>query len=103
MANSANRMITGVQIRMARIAIGWTIGELAQAIGVSVSAIQRAEQTEGVPRMRASTLFQVQRALERGSAAAGGVVFVDSDDQYGPGVRLRRQLNDKDQPATGNG
>lgn len=93
-------MITGAQIRMARVAVGWTIGDLAQATAVSVSAIQRAEQTEGVPRMRASTLFQVQRALERGNATYGGVVFVDSDDQYGPGVRLRRKLNDRDQPSS---
>ena len=95
-------MITGAQIRMARVAIGWTIGELAQATGVSVSAIQRAEQTEGVPRMRAPTLFQVQRALERGNAGQGGIVFIDSDDQYGPGVRLRRRLNDQpSNPRTG--
>lgn len=92
-------MITGAQIRMARTAIAWTIGDLAQAAGVSTSAIQRAEQTEGVPRMRAPTLFRVQRALERGNASHGGVVFLDSDEQYGPGVRLRRRLNEKDQPS----
>lgn len=89
-ANFVSQMITGAQIRMARTAIGWTIGDLAEAAGVSASAIQRAEQAEGVPRMRAATLFRVQRALER------GVVFIDGDDQYGPGVRLRRRLNDKD-------
>jgi transcriptional regulator with XRE-family HTH domain len=90
-------MITGAQIRMARTAIGWTIGDLAQATGVSISAIQRAEQSEGVPTMRAPTLFRVQRALQRGNTTHGGVVFIDSDDQYGPGVRLRRRLNDRDQ------
>jgi transcriptional regulator with XRE-family HTH domain len=79
-------MITGEQIRMARAALGWTVADLARESGISTSAIQRAENTAGVPTMKSTNLFRVQRALE-----IGGVVFVDADAHGGEGVRLRRR------------
>jgi transcriptional regulator with XRE-family HTH domain len=81
-------MVTGLQIRMARAALGWSIVKLASLTEVSVSAIQRAEQSEGVPSMRATSLFRIERAL-----LDGGVVFVGNagEDNLGPGVRLRKR------------
>ena len=84
LTNSIRHMITGLQMRMARAALGWSIGRLATLTGVSVSAIQRAEQAEGVPSMRTTSLFRIEQAL-----LDGGVVFIDAND-LGPGVRLRR-------------
>jgi ribosome-binding protein aMBF1 (putative translation factor) len=81
------RMITGRQIRMARAALDWSAAELASRSGVSASSIQRAEAVDGVPTMKSTNLFKLQRALE-----IGGVMFVDADETAGEGVRLRRRL-----------
>jgi hypothetical protein len=80
-------MISGPQIKMARAAVHWTVADLSKATGLSPSAIQRAEDAPGVPKMKSTNLFRVQRTLE-----AKGLIFVDSDDTAGEGVRLRRPL-----------
>lgn len=79
-------MITGSQIRAARALIGWTTQTLADASGVHYATLSRAEQLDGVPSTRASTLAAIQAALEQ-----AGVVFLDTGDTRdgGPGVRLR--------------
>jgi ribosome-binding protein aMBF1 (putative translation factor) len=79
-----SRMITGRQIRMARAALGWTVAELAERSGVSTSAIQRAEAVVGMPTMKSTNLFKLQRTLE-----LGGVRFTDANGG-GPGVRMRQ-------------
>jgi transcriptional regulator with XRE-family HTH domain len=76
-------MITGSQMRGARGMLGWSIQKLADEAGVSVSAVQRAERSEGIPNMRTASLFRVRQALER-----AGVIFIDSNE-FGAGVRLR--------------
>jgi len=79
-------MLTGAQIRAGRALLGWTAAALAERSGVSYPTVQRAESTDGVPRMKAPNLFAIQRALED-----GGVVFLDPGEhrEGGPGVRLR--------------
>jgi len=79
------RMITGTQIRAARALIGWNSTELAANAGLSYATIQRAESVEAVPRIQANNLSAISQALE-----SAGVVFVGSDNQGGPGVRLTR-------------
>jgi transcriptional regulator with XRE-family HTH domain len=81
-------MITGVQIKMARAAVGWTVAGLAKRSGVSASTIVRAELAGGVPVMKSTNLFRIQRALEQ-----AGVIFIDADDAAGEGVRLRRRVS----------
>lgn len=79
-------MITGAQIRAARALLGWTSQQLAEASGVSYASISRAEQNDGVPGMRATSLAAIQGALE-----AGGIIFLRYGDTRdgGPGVRLK--------------
>ena len=77
-------MITGVQIRAARFALRLSAQELAKLASVSLPTIQRLEQVDGVPSSRASTLGDVQKALE-----AAGIEFIGSPDD-GLGIRLRR-------------
>lgn len=80
-------MLTGPQIRAARALLGWTTQRLADASGVHYTTLSKAEQAEGVPNVRATTLAAVQQAFE-----AAGVQFI-SHGEYrghgGPGVRLR--------------
>lgn len=74
-------MITRIQMRMARAALGWGVRELAQAAGVSPNTVSRYENGAGA---RADTLVHLQEVLER-----AGVVFVPADDAAGPGVRVK--------------
>jgi transcriptional regulator with XRE-family HTH domain len=77
-------MLTGLQIRAARAALGWSAVVLAEKAGVAMKTIARFEQVDGVPPSRSSTLLDVQKALE-----AAGVEFIGTPED-GPGIRLRR-------------
>ena|SRR5215472_8917417 len=81
-------MLRGFQIRLARLAIGWTQQELADKAQLGVATIQRAEHAD-VPSVTGSNLFAIQRALEQ-----EGVTFVDDAEASlggGPGLRYRRR------------
>ena len=76
-------MLTGLQIKMARIALGWDAKDLEAASGVSLATIFRIENGAGA---YASTLATLQSTLER-----GGAVFIadrQPSPDGGPGVRL---------------
>ncbi len=73
-------MLEGLQVRMARAAVGWNVRELARNAGVTPNTISRIENGGDA---LASTMERLQTALEN-----AGVIFIDEDD-FGPGVRLR--------------
>ena len=73
--------VKGVQIRMARSALGWGVRELAAKADVTPNTISRIEG--GAPA-RTDTLERIVRALE-----AAGIEFI-AENGGGPGVRLRR-------------
>jgi transcriptional regulator with XRE-family HTH domain len=79
-------MLTGAQIRAARALLGWTSQQLADASGVHYATISRSEQFDGVPPVRATTLAQLQSAMEQ-----AGVLFLSDGDirTGGIGVRLK--------------
>lgn len=77
-------MITGMQIRSARAALGWSASDLADRSGVSLRTLMRFEQFDNVPPSRSSTLLDVQNALE-----VAGIEFIGTPDDA-PGIRLRR-------------
>ena len=77
-------MLTGLQIRAARAALGWSATALAEEAGVAMKTIARFEQVDGVPPSRSATLARIQRVLE-----AAGVEFIGTPED-GPGIRLRR-------------
>jgi transcriptional regulator with XRE-family HTH domain len=74
-------MITRLQVRLARVALGWGVRDLAKAAGVSPNTVTRFENGAGA---RADTLGHLQEILEE-----AGVVFVPADETAGPGVRLK--------------
>jgi transcriptional regulator with XRE-family HTH domain len=77
-------MITGIQIRSARAALGWSARALAERSGVGLRTLMRFEQVDGIPPSHSSTLMDVQKALE-----AAGIEFIGAPED-GPGIRLRR-------------
>jgi len=76
-------MLTGLQIRAARVALRWSVVDLAERSGVATRTIKRIEPVDGVPPSRASTLVDIRRAFE-----ASGVEFIGSPDDA-PGIRVR--------------
>jgi transcriptional regulator with XRE-family HTH domain len=73
-------VMEGVQLRMARAALGLTVREAADATGVSHDTIIRIEAGQV---LKPSTLAKVRSGFER-----SGIMFID--DGQGPGIRLRR-------------
>jgi transcriptional regulator with XRE-family HTH domain len=76
-------MLTGVQIRMARNALRWSVRELADNSDVSTSTITRAETGDGVPTTTRANLLALKSALE-----AAGIEFIGTPYD-GPGIRMR--------------
>ena len=70
------------QCRAARALLDWTQDDLAARAEVSRSTVRSFET--GRHDLQRATAAAIRRALE-----AGGVAFLDADDQGGPGLRLR--------------
>ncbi len=74
-------MLTGTQIRMARAAVGWGVRELAEKASINPNTVSRIENGGDA---LASTLDRIQAALENAE-----VIFIDRNEDGGPGVRLK--------------
>jgi transcriptional regulator with XRE-family HTH domain len=77
----AVHMINRIQVKMARAALGWGVRDLAAKAGVAANTVSRYEN--GADAL-GDTLERIQRALKN-----AGVVFIDQNEESGPGVRLR--------------
>ncbi len=75
-------MLDGIQVRMARAALGWGVRELANKADLTPNTISRIENGGDA---LASTLEKIQNVLDD-----AGIIFIDANDE-GPGVRLRKQ------------
>lgn len=75
-------MIVEKQIRMARVALGWSIQTLSENCTVSVRTIKRIESEGGFGKATPANLRLIRTTLE-----AAGVEFIGEAND-GPGVRL---------------
>ena len=80
-------MIYPSQIRAARGLVGISQTELATRAGLGLATVKRIESSVEDLRVTVQTLLRIQRALE-----AAGILFIDQDDEHGPGVRLRKPV-----------
>jgi transcriptional regulator with XRE-family HTH domain len=80
-------MITPIQVRMARAALGWGVRELSEKAGVATNTVSRFENGFGA---MVETLIRIQSALEN-----AGVIFIAANQAGGPGVRLRESPTDQ--------
>ena len=83
-------LISGRQLRAARVLVGIDQIELAKRARVAIGTVRRMESFEGEVGSRTSTLSKVQAVLER-----AGVEFLGGDQ---PGVRLRAVPHRVSQP-----
>jgi len=80
-------MIRPVQIQAARSLLGLSQVQLAKRASIGLATLQRLEAAGTEVRGSAKTIWKLQRALE-----AAGIIFIDEDEELGPGVRLRKRL-----------
>ena len=88
--------ITGIQIRMARAALRWSLHDLADQAGISRATAQRMEMDDDKPNASTASIDAVQTALE-----AAGCAFKDGGWNVGPAIRapspaFRKHLNNQD-------
>ncbi|MCG8401056.1 MAG: helix-turn-helix domain-containing protein [Firmicutes bacterium] len=79
-------MITGRQLKAARILLGWTQPELVNKSGVKLQTVQRME-SKGPAH---STHDNAQKVID--TLKAAGAIFIDDGDAStfgGSGVRLK--------------
>jgi transcriptional regulator with XRE-family HTH domain len=93
--------LLGVQIRMARAALRWSIADLAKRAGVGISSVQVLEAVDTEPAIapgveqtrehRMAERAKVVEAIARAFTAAG-VTLLPDDGATGPGacVKLHR-------------
>lgn len=75
-------MLVSHQVRAARHALRWTVQDLAEASGVSVSTIKRLEASEAIPNISVPNLVLIRVAL-----GAAGIEFIGSPEDR-PGIRI---------------
>jgi len=73
-------MISRVQVKMARAALGWSVKDLAREAEVAANTVSRYENGADA---YGETLLKLQRAFE-----AAGIQFID-ENGGGVGVRLK--------------
>jgi transcriptional regulator with XRE-family HTH domain len=78
-------MIRPLHLRMARAALGWSLKELAEKAEVNINTISRYESGSQV---MTGTINKIEAVL-----LEEGVIFLEDDGEWGPGVRLKRQLS----------
>jgi transcriptional regulator with XRE-family HTH domain len=86
---SESTQFTGRQIAAGRTLAGISQADLAMAASVSVPTLRRMEASEGPASGLTNNVAAVRRALE-----SAGVIFV-AENGDGPGVRLRKQRDDR--------
>ena len=76
--------IFGRQIKAARILIGWSQKDLAREADIGLATLKRFEASNTDGYGQRATASRIAGALEK-----GGILFLDSESDLGPGVRLR--------------
>lgn len=74
--------VTGLQLRIARFALRWSVKELAALSRVSSSTIKRIELDDALPNSTLVNVTAVKNTLE-----AAGIEFIGGPDN-GPGIRI---------------
>ncbi len=77
-------MITSEQIRAARALLRWSAQDLADKSQIGVRTVQRFESESGIPASRTRNLIAIRKIFEE-----AGVVFIDQNEESGPGVKLK--------------
>ena len=78
-------MISRIQVKMARAALGWSVRDLAAKAEIAANTVSRYENGADA---YGETLLKMQRVFEQ-----AGILFID-ENGGGPGVRLRKKTSE---------
>jgi predicted transcriptional regulator len=78
-------VISGVQIRAARVLLAWDQARLAKEAGVSLITVKRIEAAGEAINAQYQTVTKI-----RDACAKAGVLFLDAESGLGYGVRLAK-------------
>lgn len=76
-------VLTGPQLRAARGLLNMSVTELAQRTALAVNTVKRAEGSEAAVPITAANAALLRTTMEQ-----AGVIFIEADENCGPGVRL---------------
>lgn len=80
-------MISIIQIKAARVFLGWDQAKLATKLGISLPTIQRIENPGyGPGRSRAALIEHLRATFE-----AEGIEFLEADQVKGGGLRFAKK------------
>jgi transcriptional regulator with XRE-family HTH domain len=77
-------VITPLQVKLARAALGWSLRDLARAADISPTTVTRFELGRG--GLHSTNLVRLQATLE-----GEGVLFVPADETGEATIRVRRR------------
>ena len=78
-------MITGRQIRMARVALRWRVDDLSKKSGVSWARIQQLERLDLVPTSGADKVAALEAVFNENN-----IFFVDSTDEFYETIKIKK-------------
>tara|TARA_R110002096_G_scaffold94635_6_gene212916 strand:- start:14024 stop:14260 length:237 start_codon:yes stop_codon:yes gene_type:complete len=78
-------MLTGLQIRLARTALRWTVDKLADLSGVSWAKLQKTEKKDSQPNLDESLLLKIRELFE-----SNGIEFIEENDNYHASIKIKK-------------
>lgn len=75
-------VVSPAQLRAARGLLNWSVSQLAEATGLAMNTVRKAENARDF-----RSVYKPNAQLLRTTLEEAGVVFIDADDQ-GAGARL---------------
>ena len=80
-----NKQLTGLQVKLSRISLKWTVDDLSQKSGISWSIIQNIESKEDYidkkPELKSKLLNVFKKE---------GINMFDEDEEYNPYIKLKK-------------
>ena len=62
MGDGVSDLISGVQSRMARAILKWSVNDLCEASGISSMTVKRIEKVDGIPNAHIATVMAIRDA-----------------------------------------
>ena len=80
-----NKQLTGLQVKLSRISLKWTVDDLSQKSGISWSIIQNIESKENYidkkPELKSKLLDVFKKE---------GINMFDEDEEFKPYIKLKK-------------
>lgn len=79
-------VVTPAQLRAARGLLNWSVSQLAEATGLAMNTVRKAENARDF-----RSVYKPNAELLRKTLEDAGVLFIDADER-GAGARLREPI-----------